>query len=67
MGRLGDLLRGVQRPAIEGAKECGEIAIAADATEAAAHLLQGGGDPAHEHPPVAPAADVASEVADQGR
>jgi hypothetical protein len=46
------------------AEERGEIAIAPDATEALADLLQGGGDPAHEHRPVAPAAHVVREPAD---
>src|SRR6516165_11337309 len=63
-GRLGDLLCGVQSPAIESTNERGEITIAQDPTEALADFLQGGGDPAHEHRPVAPAAHVAREAAD---
>src|SRR5262245_40630588 len=65
-GRLCDLLRGVQRPAIERANERRKVTVAADSTEAAAHFLQRGGDPAHEHPPVAPAADVARPL-EEGR
>jgi hypothetical protein len=39
--------------------------VTAHATEAAARFVEAGRDPAHEHAPVAPAADVADEPTDE--
>jgi hypothetical protein len=53
------------RLAIERADEVGELGVTAHATEAAARFVEAGRDPAHEHAPVAPAADVADEATDE--
>ena len=65
MGRLRDLLRGVQCPAIKGVDEGSEIPMSAQAAEAAARLLERGGDPADKHVAIAPATDVAGEATDE--
>src|SRR5713226_66783 len=51
--------------AIERADERGHLAAATDASEAPLRILESSRDPADEHPTVAPATDVADEVADQ--
>ena len=51
--------------AIECPDERGHLAAAFDAPEARLGVLQSGGDPAHQHGPVAPAPDIAHEVADE--
>src|SRR5919109_2319987 len=65
MGRLRDLLRAVQRLAIEGANEGSKITMPPHAAEAAARFVERGGDPAHEHAAIPPPADVAGEAADE--
>jgi hypothetical protein len=62
MGRLRDLLRGIQCPAIKGVDEGSEIPMSAQAAEAAARFLKRGGEPADEHVAIAPATDVAGET-----
>lgn len=52
---------------IERADERGHLAAAPDASEAPLRILESGRDPAHEHPTVAPAADIADEVTDGSR
>ena len=60
--RLRDLLAGVERAAIEGTEERGEIGVTANAAEAAPGLEQPGGNPAYEHVPIPPAPHVADET-----
>src|SRR5258705_4764885 len=62
---LRELLSAVEGAAIENVDEGGKVGVPADAAEAAARLVQAGGDPAHEHAPVAPAADVADKAPDE--
>src|SRR5438876_1088993 len=51
--------------AIECADERGHLAAATDASETLLRILESRRDPAHEHAAVAPATDVADEVADE--
>src|SRR5262245_22846860 len=63
--RLRDLLRGVQCPALKGVNEGSEIPMSAQAAEAAARVLERGGDPADEHVAIGPATDGAGEATDE--